>query len=469
MAHLSHNRDASLWERPWWRKQRRDGLQEEMAPILNAMRLRSHGYLQQTRSGKPEVVVKIVSGAMGKGAVKNIVDYIARDADYMRGDGQEIVPLETQDGEILKTEEERDALIREWAADFEAPERYKRQAWKQELIQRLEYERRQLGYQQVRTGLSGREETRLAELNLALKTMRYKQGGKVINLNITAPKDTIHMLLSVGGQGHKTEAAKEAVRQFLNDNFGSNGGEYLIAQHTDTENLHYHVILKARNRMTGERLQFDKEDLFNLRQEFTYQLTMMGIERAATLRQDRVATYESIRKQRETMETNLGWYESKVANAQAVDAFGVKGNALKQTERLLGIAKEALAKASKEQRVGLKEEVAELELHKKNLLTLNPARFEKERDATVKQITQDHERIMEKRKARPVELPAARRRRMEQNQRVWAKRHQNRIEQTIKQLKRAHRGLDAAGQKANQSTISLLEELRKGLRKGLRL
>lgn len=469
MAHLAHSRDPSLWDRPWWRKQRRDGLEEEMAPILNAMRLRSHGYLQQTRSGRPEVVVKIVSGAMGKAAVKNIVDYIARDADYMREDGQQMIPLETHDGETLTTEAERDAFIQAWAADFEAPERYKRQAWKRELIQKLEYERRQLGYQQMRKGLSSREDARLEELNLALKTMRYNQGGKVIDLNINAPKDTIHMLLSVGGQGHKTEAAKEAVRQFLNDNFGSNGVEYLVAQHTDTENLHYHVILKARNRMTGERLQFDKEDLFNLRQEFTYQLTMMGIERAATLRQDRVATFESIRKQRETMETNLNWYESKVARAQAVDAFGAKGNALKQTERLIGMAKEAAAKASREQRAGLKQELAELEQHKKNLLALKPGQFEKEREATVKQIRQEHEQIMAKRAMKPIELPPARRRRMEQNRRAWAKRHQNRIEQTIQHLKRAQRGLDADGRKTNQNTVAMLEDLRKSLRKGLKL
>ena len=469
MAHVSHTRDPSLWEQPWWRKQRRDGLEEEVAPILSAMRLKSHGYHTQARSGRPEVVVKIVSGAMGKGAVKNIMDYIARDADYMREDGQQTIELETQDGLILTTEAERDALIRDWGQDFEAPERYKRQAWKRDLIQQLEYERRQLGYQQIRTGLSGKEEARLAELNLSLKSLRYKQGGKVIDLNINAPKDTVHMLLSVGGQGHKNEAAKQAVRQFLNDNFGSNGYEYLIAQHTDTENLHYHVILKARNRMTGERLQFDKEDLFNLRQEFTYQLTMYGIERAATLRQDRVATYESVRKQRETMETNLNWFESKVARAQAVDAFGAKGNALKQTERLLGMAKEALAKASKDEAKGLKQEVVELEQHKKDLLTLKPGQFEKEREATVKQISQDHEKIMAKRALKPIELPPARRRRKEQNERVWTKRHQIRIEQTIQQLKRAHKGLDSAGQKTNQATIMMLHDLTRGLKQRLKI
>ncbi|TKW61145.1 MAG: hypothetical protein DI628_00510 [Blastochloris viridis] len=469
MAHVSHNRDPSLWEHPWWRKQRRDGLEEEVAPILNAMRLKSHGYHQQARSGRPEVVVKIVSGAMGKGAVKNIMDYIARDADYMREDGHQIIELETQDGQILTTEAERDALIRDWGHDFEAPERYKRQAWKRDLIQQLEYERRQLGYQQIRTGLSGKEDARLAELNLSLKTLRYKQGGKVVDLNINAPKDTVHMLLSVGGQGHKNEAAKQAVRQFLNDNFGSNGYEYLIAQHTDTENLHYHVILKARNRMTGERLQFDKEDLFNLRQEFTYQLTMYGIERAATLRQDRVATYESIRKQRETMETNLSWFESKVARAQAVDAFGAKGNALKQTERLLGMAKETLAKASKEEAKGLKQEITELELHKKDLLTLKPGQFEKEREATVKQINQDHEKIMAKRALKPIELPPARRRRKEQNERIWIKRHQLKIDETVKILTKMVNVLSPESRSETQKTIEMLTALKVSMKKSIRI
>lgn len=468
MQRIQH-RDPSLWERPWWRKQRRDGLQEEIAPILGAMRLRNPNYLHQTRSGRPEVVVKIVSGAMGKGAVKNVVDYIARDADYMREEGQQIISLETHDGQTVTSEEERDALIKGWAEDFEAPEHYKRQAWKHDLIQQLEYERRQLGYQQIRTGLNGKEGARLEELNLALKTLRYKQGGKTIDLNINAPKDTVHMLLSVGGQGHNNEDAKQAVRQFLNDNFGFSGYEYMFAQHTDTENLHYHVILKARNRMTGERLSFDKEDLFNLRQEFSYHLAMMRIERTATLRQDRVVTYESIRKQRETMETNLGWYESKVANAQAVDAFGVKGNALKQTERLIGMAKEAAAKVSKEQAAGLKQELAELERHKKNLLSLKPSQFEKEREATLKQISQDHQKLMAKQKTKPIELPAAQRRRKEQNQRIWAKRHQMRIEQTIQQLKKGGHGLSAESAAVNKRSIQMLKELRASLKKGMKL
>lgn len=461
--------DPSLWERPWWKKRSRDDLGEEISPIVGAMRYHSHSYMQQTRSGRPEAVVKIVSGAMGKGSVKNIMDYIARDADYMREEGRELIELETQDGVILTTELERDTLIQDWSKDFEAAERYKNQAWKRDIIQQLEYERGQLGYQQVKKGLTSAEEKRLAELNQALKTYTYEQNGKVIDLKINAPKETIHMLLSVGGQGHSTKAAKEAVRQFLSENFACDGYEYAFAQHTDTENLHYHVILKAKNSLNKERLHFNKEDLFNLRQEFTYQLSMVGIERTATLKKDRVATYESITKQRETLETNLNWYESKVARAQAVDAFGAKGNALKQTERLLGMAKEALAKASKEQKAGLKQEVAELEQHKKSLLELKPGQFEKEREATVKQISQDHAQIMAKKAAKPVEMSPARRRRMEFNQRIWAKRHQNRIEQTLQQLKRSHRGLDAAGQKTNQSTITMLEELRRGLRKGLKL
>lgn len=461
--------DPSLWERPWWKKRGKDELREEIAPIVGAMRYHSHSYMKQTRSGRPEAVVKIVSGAMGKGSVKNIMDYISRDADYMREEGRELIELETQDGTILRTELERDTLIQEWSKDFEAAERYKNQAWKRDLIQQLEYERGQLGYQQIRKGLSSKEEKRLEELNQALKTYKYEQNGKVIDLQINAPKDTIHMLLSVGGQGHNTKAAKEAVRQFLTENFASDGYEYAFAQHTDTENLHFHVILKAKNSLNKERLHFNKEDLFNLRQEFTYQLSMMGIERSATLKKDRVATFESIAKQRETMETNLGWYESKVAKAQAVDAFGVKGNALKQTERLLGMAKEALAKADKMQAADLKQEVAELEKHKQNLMELKPGQFEREREATVKQISQDHAQLMAKKAAKPVEVSPARRRRMEYNQRIWAKRHQNRIEQTIQQLKRAHKGLSAEGQKNNHGTISMLEELRRGLKKGLKL
>ncbi|PZP38884.1 MAG: hypothetical protein DI585_06025, partial [Pseudomonas fluorescens] len=313
MAYRPTLRDESLWEHPWWRKQRGDGLEEEIAPVVGAMRHASHTYMQQTRSGRPEAVVKIISGASGQGHSRNIMDYIARDTETLRAEGREQVALETQDGELLTTDTDRDACLNAWAQDFEDPERTKRQAWKHDLIQKLEDERSQLGGQQVIGGLSGKEQVRLDELNLALKTLRYPQGDKTLDLTINAPKDSLHMLLSVGGQGHKTASAKEAVRQFLNENFGADGYEYVFAEHTDTDNLHYHVILKARNRITGERLKFNKEDLFNLRQEFTYQLAMHGIERAATLRQDRVVTYESIHKQRETLQTNLSWYESKVA------------------------------------------------------------------------------------------------------------------------------------------------------------
>jgi len=95
MSRFYANRDPLQWDDDahLQRRDRNDPARE--IALMN--RLLNPGYVANANSGKPEAVLKIVSNAMGKGALSNVVEYIARTADYMEDEQ----PLDLEDGQLV--------------------------------------------------------------------------------------------------------------------------------------------------------------------------------------------------------------------------------------------------------------------------------------------------------------------------------------------------------------------------------
>jgi hypothetical protein len=168
-----------------------------------------------------------------------------------------------------------------------------------------------------------------------IKGQYYESSGKRYNLKIYAPRDTIHMVLSVGGQHDEKGRfrAKQAVREYLAKNYGEIGYRYMFVEHNDTDNLHYHVILKGANELTGKQLSFDKADLFIQRGEFAQELEKQGIERSATLRRDRQQVLEKVEKGVEQLHERQSWYQNSLEKGDSGRSnivFKMKSQSLKQ-------------------------------------------------------------------------------------------------------------------------------------------
>jgi hypothetical protein len=314
-------------------------------------RLANPSYVSQLRSGKVEAVIKITSSGFGKTSVKRLADYIAR--DISEKDAEKLLPeevlekgvhnerldIELDTGHILSSKFQRDAVIEEWSADFKAKESYERQAWKKEKLDELKEEKDSLMIKDYMGGLSEKEDKRLVDVNAMIKGQYYESAGKRYSLKVYAPKDTVHMVLSVGGQHDEKGRfrAKKAVREYLAKNYGEVGYRYMFVEHNDTDNLHYHVILKGANELTGKQLSFDKADLFIQRGEFAQELEKQGIERSATLRRDRQQVLEKVEKGVEQLHERQSWYQNsleKSDSGRSNNVFKMKSQSLKQIRYL---------------------------------------------------------------------------------------------------------------------------------------
>lgn len=471
--HNKYKEDGDMW-RGWGDIQKRDknDVCQEFVPILNA-RLFSSFYINAAASGKTEAVFKLSSQAMGKKALRQVMEYLSRDAEYM--EKEKPLFLEDEQALVIKGKEERETLIQEWGKTFEAKESYKKQEWKTKLLREVDYERFKLGYKAEKESLSREEKARLEKLKKVVITQKYIKNGKEIDLRISAKGDTRHIILSIGEQ-HSPRRANKAVREYLQESFGVQGYKYVFVLHNDTNNQHAHVILKNRNEMTGKSLSFDKEDLFIQRQLLAEKLTKYGIERVSTLKRDRTHSLENLEKKAFRLFERKTWFQEKVEQSKAVDAVGFRSNSLKTTSFLI--------KEVQEQQKGivinmplykkLGELKSQLKEHKKALMNIPPEQQEKEHQLTVKQLVKNHKQILgksEKLNLSPSISPYKRKavRRKQIAHKEFAEKHQKQVAEAIKELKKNNSRLSGDNLNRNKQAVKRLKELQKQQKRGVKL
>lgn len=375
-------------------------------------RYSSSSYLKATQSTKVQAIIKITSGGIGKASVARLLDYVVReisdkDKEILlsevedkdvgididgAGDG---VYLEDENGDILSNKKERNELLNEWVRDFKGGASMKKQEWKLEQFVLLKKEKKRLDIRKEIQGLSQAEEENYKKICQSIKDKKVELNGKEYNIEIKAQKDTTHVILSVGGRHDEkgTVKATEAMREFLHKNFAEAGYRYVFAAHKDTDNLHYHVILKNSHEMGGKNLRIDKADLFVLRQDLSNELTRNGIERTATLRMDREQTIEKIHKGVEQVRERHSWYQAQLAKGgeASFDVATYRNMCLKKTQYLIkGIAHELEKPGSTGDRKGLKADLKALNGFKKSLTQINPKDFNIEKEALLRNLSKEN-------------------------------------------------------------------------------
>lgn len=132
------------------------------------------------------------------------------------------------------------------------------------------------------------------------------------------PRHATHIILSA--QCEKTaknvQLIKSAVRQFLQENFGELGYEYVWTVHADTDYPHAHVIIKNYNRVLDKKIRLNKPELAAMRRGFAKQLSIRGIAQVATRRLDRPKTVEKVFAGIEKPKTDTSWYRATLAKIE---------------------------------------------------------------------------------------------------------------------------------------------------------
>jgi hypothetical protein len=83
--------------------------------------------------------------------------------------------------------------------------------------------------------------------------------------------DFYHLILSTKENKKDEKLVREAVRETLNQQFGGNY-KYTMIAHTDTNNLHYHIVINTKSIVNESRLSIDRVILQNTRATFGREL-----------------------------------------------------------------------------------------------------------------------------------------------------------------------------------------------------
>jgi hypothetical protein len=367
-------------------------------------RLVSSSYVNNTYSKAIQPVMKIVSSAVGNTQVNNTLLYVARE----RSEENDKLTLETDDGQEIKGKDAIQDLVKEWGQDFLDKDKYNKQKWKLELLQHLEEKKEGLEIKQENQALTEHEAKRLKQLNEQIKGQYIiGQDGVKKSLKIVGAKDTTHIIFSIGGVPSE-KAATEATRNFLQENFAANGFKYAFVKHNDTDNLHYHLVVKNKN-VFEKRLRFDKADLFILRQEYARHLSDKGIERVSTLRMDREEVLEKAKKNIDLLKGNNSWYQQQLAQGKTANfnAFVYRANLTGKTQKLIERLAQQVVNSSGQEKKEIKQDLQYLKSLKKELQTITPEKFEAEKEATIKNLSKTNKELLVK--IKNVHLPSEKR------------------------------------------------------------
>jgi hypothetical protein len=216
--------------------------------------------------------------------------------------------------------------------------------------------------------------------------------------------DTAHVLLSVGGKPNEKKAT-QSTRKFLKDNFSTNGFKYIFVKHSDTDNLHFHVVIKNKS-VFGKNLRFDKSDLFALRQEYSRALSMNGIERVATLRKDRTQVIENLQKNIGSIKERDTWYHNQLKKepeknkgkdkSKNFNMFSYRSGLLKQTQYLIENTQKQIKNYSGKDKKALSVDLKYLKSFKKDIQIESPEEIKVAREKTINYLSKDNKTLIDK-------------------------------------------------------------------------
>lgn len=389
-------------------KEKRD--HSELSGITSFVnRLSNPTYLNNTNSKAIQPVIKIVSKQTGTTQVRRLLDYIAREAELEK----EHLSIESDEMGEYKTRSQREELIKEWKNDFANKEKYEKQNWKLEILENLEKKREKL----IRIPEEKRSEEQINKIEklshqidnqYTFKKVKDKDTGLFKeakqDLKIRVANDTTHVLLSVGGKPNEKKAT-QATRKFLKDNLSANGFKYIFVKHNDTDNLHYHVVIKNKSEF-GKNLRFDKADLFALRQEYARSLSINGIERVSTLRKDRAQILENLQKSIGNIKERDTWYQNQLKKdpernkgkdkSKNFDVFSYRAGLLKQTQYLIENTQKQIKNYGGDDKKALKEDLKYLQSFKKDIQIESPEEIKIAKEKTINYLSKDNKSLIDK-------------------------------------------------------------------------
>ena len=299
----------------FWKKSNKK-LQDQYIPITIKDRLSNSFYLNSINdNSKIPVIIKIVSKQAGSYQVKNTINYLTREDKKE----EKNLNLEDDQGGAYKNKEQTDQLIKEWKKDFLSKDRLKSQSWKieanNEILKKYHDLQSQLSKQSDNPSKQQKEDLQLlkdqVENQYIIQTKTDPKTNKLVQKKISTKlrgvSDTTHIILSTGGKPN-IDNATMATRHFLQNNFAANGFKFAFVAHNDTNNLHFHVLVKNQS-VFGKNLHFTKDDLFVLKQDYAHTLNEYGIQRSSSLRRDKTQTLQRIHKNIENIKENKTWYQ----------------------------------------------------------------------------------------------------------------------------------------------------------------
>lgn len=219
---------------------------------LPRLRLSSPAYVKDTRSGKPEAMLKVTSFPRGH-RVKNVLEYITRVKE------KNDLEFETEGGEIKRGRADIKDMYEDWRQDFE----------------------------------------------------RKKPGAKRVPRHVTH----IILSAKAPNNADTAYRVNTAARDFLQKEFGAQGYEYVFVTHRDRDNPHVHVVLKNYNRTLDAKLQMSKHDLLGLRRSFAAELQRQGIEHVATRALDRPLSAKDMQERIERLKKRENLHQRQLRRA----------------------------------------------------------------------------------------------------------------------------------------------------------
>ncbi len=108
-------------------------------------------------------------------------------------------------------------------------------------------------------------------------------------------RDTLNLVLSTP-PGTNRQKALEAAREFLTEEFGKDGHEYVFVRHDDTDHPHIHAVIKMVS-LYGKKLNPRKAYLKEARERFAEKCRTHGIDVEASPRYERGLSGKSKRSE----------------------------------------------------------------------------------------------------------------------------------------------------------------------------
>jgi len=150
------------------------------------------------------------------------------------------------------------------------------------------------------------------------------------------PKNFTHMILSPGGDNVDEKKAMKATEGYLKKELSTRGFEYVWTMHKDTENLHFHVVVKSKSFLREQgKFVLNKFDLHAMRLSYARVLNGYKIDRTATLKYDRPSYLQILKDRAENVRrTEKTWWDYKLSESdnKNFDALKFRKNSIKNLD-----------------------------------------------------------------------------------------------------------------------------------------